>query len=108
MAITTELVGALGGRTGYVWKPVPDVTYDLGANYPQRITVAFNFAYSHTIYVNDVKLDTATRGYWELPHELDIPNPRYIKITGGSAETGIGKFIAAFPIGDGVSAPPAG
>lgn len=108
MAITTELVGKLGGKGGYIWKPTPDINYDLGANFPSRIAISFRFVGSHGLYVNNVSIDSGAKfGFWILPDEKDIPNPRYVRISGGSAETGAGMFICVTPVENGLSAPPA-
>lgn len=107
MAITTELVGKLGGGGGYYWKPTGGVTYDLGPNFGDRIAITYFFSTSRSLSVNGHTVSGSTKiASWIIPDEVNIQNPRYITVGGSGTESGAGMYICATPVKDGISAPP--
>lgn len=109
MAITTELVGKLGGGGGgFIWQPEGGVTYDLGPNFGGRIAVSYGFSTTRSVSVNGQTVSSnAKNGYWIIPDEKNIPNPRYITIGGSGTESNkTGMYICVTPVENGLSAPP--
>lgn len=108
MAITTELVGKLGGGGGgFIWKPVAGVTYDLGPNFGGRIAVSYSFSNARSLSVNGKTVSSnTTNGYWIIPDEKNIPNPRYITIGGSGTESSSSRYICVTPVENGLSVPP--
>lgn len=107
MAITTELIGKLAGGGGYIWKPTGGVTYDLGPNFGDRIAITYIFDERRSISANGQTVASSTKsGFWVIPDEVNIPNPRYITIGGSGTENQSGNFICVTPVKDGLSSPP--